>query len=94
MRKRERVCVDRMNQSEKRIYEGMYEKEEEIKKRVRGTGVYLASVNTALAFFSLSPSHLFSIVEASTVRNVAPPFIMMMMINGKKVAKEKQFQSK
>jgi hypothetical protein len=35
---------------------------------------YLASVNTAFAFFSLSPSHLFSIVEASTVRKVAPPW--------------------
>lgn len=34
---------------------------------------HLASVKTALAFFSLSPSHLFSIVEASTVKNVAPP---------------------
>ena len=62
------------------MYAGMYEKEEEIKKRVRGTSAYLASVNTALAFFSLSPSHLFSMVEASTVRNVAPPYMMMMMI--------------
>ena len=34
---------------------------------------YLARVKTAFAFFSLSPSHLFSIVEASTVRKVAPP---------------------
>jgi hypothetical protein len=47
--------------------------------------VYLARVNTALAFFSLSPSHLFSMVEASTVRNVAPPYmIMMMKMSGKK----------
>ena len=35
----------------------------------------LASVNTALAFFSLSPSHLFSITLASTLRKVAPPSV-------------------
>lgn len=32
-----------------------------------------ASVNTALAFFSDSPSHLFSTEEASTLKNDAPP---------------------
>jgi hypothetical protein len=32
-----------------------------------------ANENTALAFFSLSPSHLFSITLASTLKNVAPP---------------------
>ena len=32
-----------------------------------------ARANTAFAFFSLSPNHLFSIVEASMARNVAPP---------------------
>jgi len=32
-----------------------------------------ARANTALAFFSLSPNHLFSIVEASMARKVAPP---------------------
>ena len=35
----------------------------------------LASVKTALAFFSLSPSHLFSITLASTLRKVAPPSV-------------------
>lgn len=56
--------------------------------RVRGTSAYLASVKTALAFFSLSPSHLFSMVEASTVRNVAPPYMMMEAKDKKKIAKK------
>mmetsp|Transcript_16866 Transcript_16866/g.58698 ORF Transcript_16866/g.58698 Transcript_16866/m.58698 type:complete len:253 (+) Transcript_16866:474-1232(+) len=34
-----------------------------------------ASANTAFAFFSDSPSHLSSIVEASTARNAAPPSV-------------------
>mmetsp|Transcript_20159 Transcript_20159/g.37610 ORF Transcript_20159/g.37610 Transcript_20159/m.37610 type:complete len:277 (+) Transcript_20159:69-899(+) len=34
-----------------------------------------ASVKTALAFFSLSPNHLFSIDEASTAKKVAPPSV-------------------
>mmetsp|Transcript_4850 Transcript_4850/g.14017 ORF Transcript_4850/g.14017 Transcript_4850/m.14017 type:complete len:277 (-) Transcript_4850:1722-2552(-) len=34
-----------------------------------------ASVNTALAFFSDSPSHLFSTDEASTLRKLAPPSV-------------------
>ena len=45
----------------------------ERRERREERSVYLARVNTAFAFFSLSPSHLFSMVEASTVRNVAPP---------------------
>mmetsp|Transcript_57361 Transcript_57361/g.139947 ORF Transcript_57361/g.139947 Transcript_57361/m.139947 type:complete len:202 (+) Transcript_57361:383-988(+) len=34
-----------------------------------------ASVNTALAFFSDSPNHLFSTEEASTLRKLAPPSV-------------------
>lgn len=34
-----------------------------------------ASVKTARAFFSLSPSHLFSMTLASTLRKVAPPSV-------------------
>lgn len=63
-----------LNELERKMYE---EEERRINMRVRGTSAYLASVKTALAFFSLSPSHLFSMVEASTVRNVAPPYRMM-----------------
>jgi hypothetical protein len=34
-----------------------------------------ASVKTALAFFSDSPSHLFSIDDASTLKKLAPPSV-------------------
>jgi hypothetical protein len=35
----------------------------------------LANVNTALAFFSDSPSHLFSTEDASTLKKLAPPSV-------------------
>jgi hypothetical protein len=34
-----------------------------------------ANVNTALAFFSDSPSHLFSTDDASTLKKLAPPSV-------------------
>jgi hypothetical protein len=34
---------------------------------------FRANEKTAFAFFSLSPSHLFSITDASMLKNVAPP---------------------
>lgn len=40
-----------------------------------------ARVNTALAFFSDSPSHLFSTQDASTERKVAPPSVATAFAN-------------
>mmetsp|Transcript_805 Transcript_805/g.1914 ORF Transcript_805/g.1914 Transcript_805/m.1914 type:complete len:289 (-) Transcript_805:1498-2364(-) len=41
----------------------------------------LASVNTALAFFSDSPNHLFSTEDASTLRKLAPPSVATALAN-------------
>lgn len=75
------------NRKKYHICEEGKKKEKEIKKcnsrwrwrcrKARERSAYLARVNTAFAFFSLSPSHLFSMVEASTVKKVAPPCMCM-----------------